>query len=76
LVSAFRHGHELTAVEVPGRPTERYFALVIPTDGLSGLRLNDIVALDGEGRLLGRQHDNDGHGRFGAYDGLYDRKFK
>jgi hypothetical protein len=71
-----RDALQVPVVDVPGRPHERYFALVIPTDGLSRLKPNDIVALDGRGRLLGRQHYNDGHDDFGANDGLYDRKWK
>ena len=69
-----RTGEALTipVVDVPGRTTERYFAFVVPPDGLK-VKPNDIVALDGRGRLLGRQHYNDGHGGFGADDGLYER---
>jgi hypothetical protein len=59
---------------VPGRPSERYFASH-PSDGLN-VRPNGIVALDHHGRLLGRQHYNDGEGRFGAFDGLHDRKMR
>jgi hypothetical protein len=59
-------------VDVPGRSTEKYFAIVVPQDGLK-VAPNDIQALDARGRLLGRQHYNDGHGRFGAFDGLYDK---
>jgi hypothetical protein len=63
-------------IDAPGRTAHRYFAFVIPTDGFSRLQPNDIVALDGHRRLLGRQHYNDGRDRFGANDGLYDRKYK
>jgi hypothetical protein len=70
-----RDALHVPVVDVPHRPRERYFAFVIPTDGLRGVKPNDIVALDHRGRLLGRQHYNDGRGRFGAYDGLYDRRF-
>lgn len=71
-----RDALQVPVVDVPGMPGERYFAFVIPNDGLSRLKANDVVALDERGRLLGRQHHNDGHGHFGANDGLYDRKFK
>lgn len=57
----------------PGDPTRRLFAVHVPVDGLSRVHPNDIVALDAKGRLLGRQHFNDGHGGFGAMDGIYDR---
>lgn len=60
----------------PGDPTKRLFAVHVPPDGLSRVHPNDIVALDERGRLLGRQHVNDGKGGFGANDGLYDRRFK
>jgi hypothetical protein len=60
----------------PGDPTLRLFAVHVPPNGLSHVHPNDIVALDGKGRLLGRQHVNDGKGGFGAEDGLYDRQFK
>jgi hypothetical protein len=59
---------------VPGRPSERYFASP-PSDGVN-VRPNRIVALNHHGRLLGRQDYNDGKGRFGAFDGLHDRKMK
>jgi hypothetical protein len=71
-----RDALRVPVVDVPGRPGERYFALVIPKERLSRLKPNDIVALDGRGRLLGRQHYNDGHGGFGDNDGLHDRKWK
>lgn len=76
-----RFGRSRDALQVPvvsvlGRTGERFFAFVIPTDGLRRLKPNDIVALDSRGRLLGRQHYNDGHNGFGANDGLYDRKWK
>jgi hypothetical protein len=62
----------IPVVDVPGRTTERYFAFVVPPDGLK-VEPNDIVALDARGRLLGRQHYNDGQGGFGANDGRYER---
>jgi hypothetical protein len=70
-----REALTIPVVDVPGRSTERYFAFVVPREGLT-VRPNDILALDVRGRLLGRQHYNDGHNRFGAFDGLYDRKLK
>jgi hypothetical protein len=70
-----REALTVPVVAVPGRSTERYFAFVVPPEGLK-VRPNDIVAIDARGRLLGRQHYNDGHGRFGAFDGLYDRKLQ
>ncbi|MDA0182112.1 hypothetical protein OJ997_17535 [Solirubrobacter phytolaccae] len=59
----------------PGDPSKRLFAVHVPVDGLSRVHPNDIVALDERGRLLGRQHYNDGKGGSGEYDGLYDRRF-
>lgn len=58
---------------MPGDPTKRVFALHVPAGGLAHVHANDIVAFDAQGRLLGRQHYNDGRGGFGAYDGVYDR---
>ncbi|MBE2319372.1 hypothetical protein DVA67_025575 [Solirubrobacter sp. CPCC 204708] len=61
---------------MPGDSSKRVFAVHVPVDGLSLVHANDIVALDAQGRLLGRQHVNDGRGGFGAYDGIYDRKWR
>lgn len=51
----------------------RFFAARVPRRARR-VKPNDIVALDARGRLLGRQHYNDGRGRFGACDGSWDRK--
>jgi hypothetical protein len=51
----------------------RFFAGLVPRRALR-VHPNRIVALDRRGRLLGRQHYNDGHGHFGRCDGLWDRK--
>ena len=52
----------------------RFFSGLVPRRALR-VAPNRIVALDRRGRLLGRQHYNDGHGGFGRCDdGLWDRK--
>lgn len=51
----------------------RFFAGLVPRKALR-VRPNSIVALDRRGRLLGRQHYNDGSGGFGRCDGSWDRK--
>ncbi len=51
----------------------RFFAGAVPRRALRVPR-NHIVALDRRGRLLGRQHWNDGRGGFGRCDGLWDRR--
>jgi hypothetical protein len=51
----------------------RFFAAVVPRRALR-VKPNRIVALDRHGRLLGRQHYNDGHGGFGRCDGRWDRR--
>jgi hypothetical protein len=50
----------------------RFFGAVVPRAALD-VPPDEIVAMDRAGRLLGRQHDNDGHGGFGRCDGLWDR---
>ncbi|HEY6889712.1 MAG TPA: hypothetical protein VI300_18075 [Solirubrobacter sp.] len=60
---------------VPGR-VEGFIAFVLPDGALDRVKPDDIVALDEHGRLLGRQHANDGHGGFGAMDGIYDRRLR
>jgi hypothetical protein len=49
----------------------RFFASAVPQAFLR-VPPDDIVALDANGRLLGRQHYNNGHGGFGANDGIID----
>jgi hypothetical protein len=51
----------------------RFFAGLVSRKALHTAP-NSIVALDARGRLLGRQHYNDGHGHFGRCDGIWDRK--
>jgi hypothetical protein len=51
----------------------RFYAGLVPRKALR-VRPSRIVALDRHGRLLGRQHYNDGHGHFGRCDGRWDRK--
>lgn len=50
----------------------RFFAALVPR-AARHVAPNEIVALDARGRLLGRQHYNDGHGGSGAFDGSHDR---
>jgi hypothetical protein len=52
----------------------RFFAARV-SDAAATTRPNGIVALDAGGRLLGRQHYNDGHGGFGARDGRWEKAF-
>ena len=51
----------------------RFFAGLVPRRALR-VKPNNIVALDRRGRLLGRQHYNDGNGGFGRCDGSWDRE--
>src|SRR5512133_3259987 len=46
----------------------RFFAARVPRRAVHVQR-NKIVALDGRGRLLGRQHYRDKHGHYGRCDG-------
>lgn len=52
----------------------RFFMARVPRAALR-VHANNIVALDRKGRLLGRQHYNDGHGGFGARDGRWEKAF-
>jgi hypothetical protein len=70
-----RDALQVPVEQVPGR-SEGFIAFAIPNGALDRVMPNDIVALDERGRLLGRQHANDGHGGFGAMDGSYDRRLK
>ncbi|MDA0158817.1 hypothetical protein OM076_00955 [Solirubrobacter ginsenosidimutans] len=70
-----RDAFRVPVERVPGR-AEGFIAFVLPDGALDRVKTNDIVALDRRGRLLGRQHANDGHGGFGAMDGIYDRRLK
>jgi hypothetical protein len=51
----------------------RFYAARVPQRALK-VKQNNIVALDRKGRLLGRQHWDDGHGHYGRCDGIWDRK--
>ena len=70
-----RFGDRMTVpvIAVPG--LGRYVAVYDEGGALRKVRQNEIVALDAQGRLLGRQHYNDGHGGFGAMDGRFDRRW-
>jgi hypothetical protein len=74
-VAAVRFGTKLTVpvLDVPGRG--RFVAVYDDAHLLSAVNPNDIVAIDANGRLLGRQHYNDGRGGFGAMDGSFDRRW-
>jgi len=60
--------------KVRARYGVRLFAAPVPR-AAAKVAPNRMTALDGAGRLLGRQHYNDGHGGFGARDGLWEREF-
>ena len=68
----FGHAGTIPAGRIFSRFGLRFFASAVPRAFLH-VPQDDIVALDARGRLLGRQHYNDGHGGFGAFDGLIDR---
>jgi hypothetical protein len=52
----------------------RFFAARVPRRAADVLP-NRIAALDRHGRVLGRQHYNDGHGGFGRCNGWWDRRY-
>jgi hypothetical protein len=53
----------------------RFVVARVPRSALK-VHPNDIVALDAKGRLLGRQHYNDGHDGFGRFDGIWERHLR
>jgi len=61
---------------LPGDPDKRAAAWHFTRAQAAKIKPNSIMAFDAKSRLLGRQHYNDGHGGFGKYNGLYDRKLK
>lgn len=59
------------------RPGSRrtVFAVLLPA-GRVRAASNGVIARGADGRLLGRQHNNDGNDDVGAFDGTFDRTWR